>query len=120
MTGDFQLMLDKKGHCRKSYLEALSFPLLETRDEWVLHGFSYSNYLRELGRSAQAEIYRKSSIDLALRNVFRATRKFLMEHYRLTEDDAVTLISLAVDFGVTQVADGNWGVHAVIKKALFT
>jgi acetamidase/formamidase len=112
-------MLHKKGSCGKSYLEALSFPLLETPDEWVLHGFSYSNYLRELGRFAQAEIYKKSSVDLALRNVFRATRKFLMEHYRLSEDDAVTLISLAVDFGVTQVADGNWGVHAVIKKAVF-
>lgn len=119
MTGDFQFMLHKKGGCGKSYLEALSFPLLETPNEWVLHGFSYSNYLRELGRFAQAEIYKKSSVDLALRNVFRATRKFLMEHYRLSEDDSITLISLAVDFGVTQVADGNWGVHAVIKKAVF-
>lgn len=119
MTGDFQLMLHKKGSCGKSHLDALSFPLLETPDEWILHGFSYSNYLRELGRFAQAEIYKKSSVDLALRNVFRATRKFLMEHYRLSEDDAVTLISLAVDFGVTQVADGNWGVHAIIKKAVF-
>jgi acetamidase/formamidase len=24
-----------------------------------------------------------------------------------------------VDFGITQVVDGNWGVHAVIKKDLF-
>ena len=23
------------------------------------------------------------------------------------------------DFGVTQVVDGNWGVHAIIKKSLF-
>ena len=28
-------------------------------------------------------------------------------------------MSVAVDFGVTQVVDGNWGVHAIIKKALF-
>jgi len=26
---------------------------------------------------------------------------------------------VAVDFGVTQVVDGNWGVHAVIKKSIF-
>jgi hypothetical protein len=26
---------------------------------------------------------------------------------------------LAVDFGVTQVVDGNWGMHASIKKAFF-
>jgi len=24
-----------------------------------------------------------------------------------------------VDFGITQVVDGNWGVHAIIPKPLF-
>jgi acetamidase/formamidase len=24
-----------------------------------------------------------------------------------------------VDFGVTQVVDGNWGVHAILSKRLF-
>ena len=28
-------------------------------------------------------------------------------------------MSVAVDFGVTQVADGNWGVHACVPKAMF-
>jgi acetamidase/formamidase len=28
-------------------------------------------------------------------------------------------MSVAVDFGVTQVVDGNWGMHAIIRKALF-
>jgi len=37
----------------------------------------------------------------------------------LTEDEAISLISIAVDFGVTQVVDGNWGIHAIIKKNLF-
>ena len=31
----------------------------------------------------------------------------------------MTLMSLAVDFGITQVADGNWGVHAVVRKQVF-
>jgi acetamidase/formamidase len=26
---------------------------------------------------------------------------------------------VAVDFGVTQVVDGNWGVHAIVKKSIF-
>jgi acetamidase/formamidase len=26
---------------------------------------------------------------------------------------------VAVDFGVTQVVDGNWSIHAIIKKSLF-
>jgi acetamidase/formamidase/AraC-like DNA-binding protein len=119
LTGQFRLVLHKKGRSAKPLLEGLAHPLLETPDEWILHGFSYGNYLRELGRHAQSEIYRKSSVDLALRNAFRATRKFLMENYRLSEDEAVALISLGVDFGVTQVADGNWGVHAVVRKKMF-
>jgi acetamidase/formamidase len=28
-------------------------------------------------------------------------------------------MSVAVDFGITQVVDRNWGVHAVIKKSIF-
>jgi acetamidase/formamidase len=28
-------------------------------------------------------------------------------------------MSAAVDFGVTQVVDGNWGVHAILSKGLF-
>jgi acetamidase/formamidase/AraC-like DNA-binding protein len=119
LTGQFRLVLHKKGQSAKPFLEGLTYPLLETPDQWILHGFSYGNYLRELGRYAQSEIYKKSSVDLALRNAFRAARKFLMEHYRLSEDEAVALISLGVDFGVTQVADGNWGVHAIVRKRMF-
>jgi acetamidase/formamidase len=28
-------------------------------------------------------------------------------------------MSVGVDFGITQVVDGNWGVHAILKKSLF-
>ena len=42
-----------------------------------------------------------------------------MDVYALTEDEALSLMSLAVDFGITQVADGNLGVHATIDKAVF-
>jgi acetamidase/formamidase len=28
-------------------------------------------------------------------------------------------MSSAVDFGVTQVVDGNWGVHAILRKSVF-
>ena len=28
-------------------------------------------------------------------------------------------MSVGVDFGITQVVDGNWGVHAIIKKEIF-
>jgi len=55
----------------------------------------------------------------ALKDAFRKMRRFLMTTKGLSEDEAISLMSIAVDFGVTQVVDGNWGVHAVIKKSLF-
>ena len=85
----------------------------------MVHGFSFPNYLAELGEKAQSDIYSKSSIDLAMRDAFRKMRHFLMKTQGLSEDEAVSLISIAVDFGVTQVVDGNWGVHAILSKRLF-
>jgi len=37
----------------------------------------------------------------------------------MSEDEAISLMSVAVDFGVTQVVDGNWGVHATLRKRVF-
>ncbi len=119
LTGTFQIIVHKRATLGGSSLAELSHPLLETQDEWVLHGFSFANYLQELGPTAQQAIYEKSSVDLALRDAFRKMRAFLMTTKGLSEDEAITLISVAVDFGVTQVVDGNWGVHAIIKKSLF-
>jgi acetamidase/formamidase len=47
-------------------------------------------------------------------------RRLLMTTKKLSEDEAISLISIGVDFGITQVVDGNWGVHAVIKKNIFS
>ena len=54
-----------------------------------------------------------------MRDAFRKMRQFLMHAKGLTEDEAISLMSIAVDFGITQVVDGNWGVHAIVKKAIF-
>jgi acetamidase/formamidase len=119
LTGTFQLILHKSAGLPGTALADLKYPLLETQDEWVLHGFSFPNYLADLGANAQNEIFGKSSIDLALRDAFRKMRHFLMTTQGLNEDEAVSLMSVGVDFGVTQVVDGNWGIHAIIKKSLF-
>jgi acetamidase/formamidase len=119
LTGTFQVILHKRATLAGTSLANLDYPLLETQDEWLMHGFSYANYLQELGEKAQSTIYEKSSVDLALKDAFRKMRAFLMNTKGLTEDEAISLISVAVDFGVTQVVDGNWGVHAVIKKSIF-
>ena len=82
LTGTFQLILHKSNALGGTALAGLAYPLLETQDEWVLHGFSYPNYLAELGPNAQSEIYQKSSVDLAMRDAFRKMRHFLMTTQR--------------------------------------
>ena len=119
LTGTFQLILHKKASLPGTPLAELNYPLLETQDEWLLHGFSYANYLAELGPGAQQDIYGKSSVDKALRDAYHKMRHFLMTTQNLSEDEAISLMSIAVDFGITQVVDGNWGVHAVVKKSIF-
>lgn len=120
LTGVLQVVLHKKNDLAGTIIEGLDYPLLATDTEWVVHGFSYANYLKALGEKAQSEIYSKSSIDNAMRDAFRKMRHFLMTAKGLSEDEAISLMSVAADFGVTQVVDGNWGVHGVIKKRIFS
>jgi len=119
LTGTFQLILHKRDRLAGTPLADLDYPLLETADEWVVHGFSFANYLAELGDNAQSEIFTRSSLDGAMRDAFRKMRRFLMTAKGLSEDEAISLMSVAVDFGVTQVVDANWGVHAILKKSIF-
>ena len=54
----------------------------------------------------QFELHRKKLLD----DLDGERRSFLK---------SASLMSIGVDFGVTQVVDGNWGIHAIIKKSLF-
>ncbi len=119
MTGTFQVILHKKGNLAGRPFADLSYPLIETETDWVLTGFSHPNYLAEFGAQGQSEVYATSSLDLAMKDAFRKMRRFLMNVKGLSEDEAIALMSAAVDFGVTQVVDGNWGVHAILSKRLF-
>jgi len=119
MTGTFQVILHKKSELTNQPFADLSYPLIETASDWVLMGFSHPNYLAEFGAKGQSEVYATSSLDLAMKDAFRKMRRFLMNVRGLTEDEAIALMSVAVDFGVTQVVDGNWGVHAILSKRVF-
>jgi acetamidase/formamidase/AraC-like DNA-binding protein len=119
MTGTFQVILHKKGELTNQPFADLSYPLIETTSDWVLMGFSHPNYLAEFGAKGQSEVYATSSLDLAMKDAFRKMRRFLMSVKGLSEDEAIALMSVAVDFGVTQVVDGNWGVHAILSKRVF-
>jgi len=75
-------------------------PVLETATHWYTHGFD-------------------ETLDGAMRMAARQMLAFIVRHYGLTRDEAYSLMSVAVDFGVTQVVDQRQGIHAGLSKALF-
>jgi len=55
----------------------------------------------------------------ALPSAVREAIDFLVAEKRLSRDEAYMLSSVAVDFCITQLVDGNKGVHGMIAKKLF-
>jgi acetamidase/formamidase len=49
----------------------------------------------------------------------RETIDFLASEKHMSREDAYMLASVAVDFCITQLVDGNKGVHAMIPKQIF-
>ncbi len=69
---------------------------MENDDSWVVHGFSYNDYLSELGPNAQSMVFNISSpLDKAFNNTFYNARKFLMSTFNLTEDNALTAMTVS-------------------------
>ena len=117
LTGTFRLRLHSRRRTQ-GILRDLTYPLIETAEAWVVQGFSHPNYLAELGNTALSDVYKRSTLDGAMRDAFRKARRLLMVGWGLSEDEAISLLSVGVDFAVTQVVDGNLGVHAIIPKAI--
>jgi len=75
-------------------------PMAETATHWIAMGFH-----KDLNEA----------VKIALRDAIQ----FMVKTKGLTPDDAYALASLAVDLRVTQIVDGNKGIHAMIPKAIF-
>jgi len=58
----------------------------------------------------------KEATTLAVRDMIN----FLVDQKHLSRDDAYMLTSVAVDVDITQLVDGNVGVHAMCPKNIFT
>jgi acetamidase/formamidase len=78
----------------------MRWPVLELPETWTVHGFG-------------------DDLDEAMALAAERMLYLLVERMRLSPDDAYALMSVACDFGVTQVVDGRQGVHATIEKRLF-
>lgn len=90
-------------------MATVDFPLGSTDTEWIIHGYTETDYL-ETYKENPGDIYANSDINKAMKNAFIQTRDFLMAEYDLTEYEAWTIITTGVDFATTQLVDGNWGV----------
>lgn len=75
-------------------------PLLETPRNWIVHGFD-------------------EDLDQAMRNASLDMLHLLTEHQGLSRNDAYSLMSVAADFGVTQVVDGRQGIHVRMPRDIF-
>ncbi len=58
-------------------------------------------------------------LTVATRVAVREMIAYLMETYHLPEVEAYRLASIAADLRITQLVDGNVGVHMMIPKAIF-
>ena len=78
----------------------LSRPMAETKTHWISMGFH-------------------ESLDEAMKIALSDAIDFLAGEKKLSREEAYVLCSLAVDFRVTQVVDGNKGIHGMIPKEIF-
>ena len=79
---------------------SVTAPVLVAGSQWVAHGFG-------------------DGLDEAMRMAAEQMLWLLTDRVGITADDAYSLCSVAVDFGVTQVVDGTVGCHAVLDTAVF-
>jgi acetamidase/formamidase len=90
LTGTFEFHIRRDLH--------LKSPRAETPADWITMGFD-----EDLDDAAKA----------ALRDMIVLIR----ERTRLSAQDAYTLCSIAADLRVTQMVDGNKGIHCVLAKS---
>jgi acetamidase/formamidase len=93
LTGTFRFIVHKHRH--------LLWPRAETPEFYISMGFS-----KDLKEATQHAV--------------RDMIEFLVEEKHLSRDDAYMLTSVAVDVDITQLVDGNVGVHALLPKKIFT
>ncbi len=93
LSGTFRFIVHKDRH--------LLWPRAETPEYFISMGFS-----KDLKEAAEHAV--RDMID------------FLVQEKHLDRDDAYMLTSVAADVDITQLVDGNVGVHAMLPKKIFT
>lgn len=92
LIGTFQFVVRKDMHLR--------WPRAETPTDYITMGLN-------------------SDLTEATKMAVREMIDFLMQEKHLSRDDAYMLASVAADLEITEVVDGNNGVHMTIPKTIF-
>jgi acetamidase/formamidase len=93
LVGTFDVIVRKDMH--------LTWPRAETPTHWITMGTD-------------------TSLVTATKTAVRQAIDFLVTERGLSRDDAYMLASVACDVEITELVDGNVGVHVMIPKAIFS
>jgi acetamidase/formamidase len=80
---------------------SLERPMAQTPSHWITMAFD-------------------PDLDQAAKTALRDMIGFISRSWKLSAEDAYSLCSLGVDLEITQVVNGNRGVHAMLPKAMFS
>ena len=119
INGKFKITLHKKSEGLPIIVQDLDFPLISTDTAYVIQSYAYADYLQELDNPLSSIYDNGNNLNRAMDNAYLKTRDWMMRVYNWTEDLAMSAITVGVDFGVTQVVDGNWGMHTIVRKDVF-
>ncbi|HWZ50892.1 MAG TPA: acetamidase/formamidase family protein [Granulicella sp.] len=100
LTGTFQFILHKKVEGQSPLL----WPRAETPEYYIAMGF-------DPDLTVAAEI--------SIRNMITFLSEQMTDHPRMSREEAYALISVACDVDVTELVDGNKGIHTMCAKSLF-
>jgi acetamidase/formamidase len=78
----------------------LDLPMAETPTHWITMGFH-------------------QDLNEAMRIALREAINFISTNKNMSREEAYMLCSMVVDFRVTQIVDGNRGIHSMIPKSVF-
>jgi acetamidase/formamidase len=100
LTGTFEFIVHKKnGESPRLW------PRAETPAYYISMGFD-----QDLTKAAT----------ISVRNMITFLSEQMTDHPRMTREEAYSLISVACDVDITELVDGNKGVHTMCAKKLFT
>ncbi|HYM18513.1 MAG TPA: acetamidase/formamidase family protein [Micropepsaceae bacterium] len=85
----------------------------------VLHKGMHTNWPRAETPTHYITMGLSEDLNQAAKIATREMVNFLVETKKLPRDEALMLMSAAMDLQVTQIVDGTKGIHAMLPKAIF-